>query len=96
MPVLDAEAQFQRPVADRLGAGLDADLVKPCVAGLRERLGEIQRTGVVFLPVVEGRGRRSASPAGPSNSSFSLIAPLSSAAMPTGTLKVEPGGYAER
>ena len=91
MPHLRAEAHLLRPIDDRVGAHLDAGLIEPRVARFRERLDEIQEAAVDLLPVVEvdvadlNRGRALKPSLGPT-------APLSSAAMPTGTLKTEPGG----
>src|SRR4029077_17745990 len=51
---LRAETELERPFDDRLRAGLDADLIKPGVARLRQRLHKIERTLIAFFPIVKG------------------------------------------
>src|SRR5207245_6875490 len=38
---------------DRLGAGLDSNLIKPCIARFGQRLDEIQRAAIALFPIVE-------------------------------------------
>ena len=44
-----AKAELQSPIDDRPRAGLDPNLIKPCVAGFCERLDEIQGAAIVFF-----------------------------------------------
>ena len=72
--------------------GLDPDLIKPRVARFGQRLHEIERAAVGFFPVVKSHvanvDRRHAI----DSDRPGATVPLSSAAMPTATLKVDPGG----
>jgi hypothetical protein len=47
------EAETSRPFPHAAGTGLNADLVKPCVARLGQRFAKIQRPRVAALPVAE-------------------------------------------
>ena len=59
-----AKTQLERPIAHLAAAGLDADLVKPRVARLRERIGEVQRTRSRFASSCGRSCARSPSRAG--------------------------------
>ncbi len=50
---LRAETKFESPFDDRLCAGLDADLIKPCVARFGQRLDKIERTAIALFPIVK-------------------------------------------
>ena len=53
-PTLRAETELERPINDRLGANLNADLVEPGIARFCQRLDKIERTAVAFFPIVKG------------------------------------------
>src|SRR5207249_4030175 len=53
-PALRAETELERPLDDRLRAGLNADLIKPRVARLSKRLDKIERALIAFFPIVKG------------------------------------------
>src|SRR4026208_2212450 len=48
-----AEAEFLRPIDDRIRAGLDSDLIEPSVAGFSQGLNEIQEAAIGLLPIVK-------------------------------------------
>src|SRR5436305_14751007 len=49
-----AEAEFLRPIDDRIRAGLDSDLIKPSVARFSQGLNKIQEAAIAFFPIVKG------------------------------------------
>src|SRR5689334_11626874 len=50
---LRAEAEFLRPIDNRIGAGLNSDLIEPSVTGFGQRLNKIQEAAIGLLPVVK-------------------------------------------